>query len=462
MIGMNDRQTATNPDHPPSIAVSADPAWRSEPEIDGARQQFLRQRLTIVSDIQQGIYPFKDVRLSRADVEWLLLTHEQGRGPIEWGDPSQRERQGLDLRGANLQRVNLRSLPLARLRGGLTREEWAGTTLEQRALAGVRLEQVDLSEAHLEGAVLRNAFLQGATLRATQLEQAVFFQAHLEQAYLRKAHLEGTNMIYAHLEGAYVRDTWLMGADLRHAVCDNATNLEGATLLDKKWGCVLLADVHWGDCHLAVIDWRRVLPLGDETLARALPLQSGRASNAQEKQEYLDAYQAAVRAYRQLANAMRAQGMNEEAAPFAYRAQLLQREVLWRQFLWGQVSASQGLPGRDHRMLRDLWRRAGKLGAALFSWFLDVLAGYGYKPGRSLGIYLLTIAAFTTCYLVLGHLQFREALIFSVTAFHGRGFFPGPFTLSDPVTALAALEAVVGLFIEISFIATFTQRFFGR
>jgi len=27
---------------------------------------------------------------------------------------------------------------------------------------------------------------------------------------------------------------------------------------------------------------------------------------------------------------------------------------------------------------------------------------------------------------------------------------------------LAALEAVIGLFIEISFIATFTQRFFGK
>jgi hypothetical protein len=31
-----------------------------------------------------------------------------------------------------------------------------------------------------------------------------------------------------------------------------------------------------------------------------------------------------------------------------------------------------------------------------------------------------------------------------------------------PLTGLAAVEAVVGLFIEISFIATFTQRFFGR
>lgn len=35
-------------------------------------------------------------------------------------------------------------------------------------------------------------------------------------------------------------------------------------------------------------------------------------------------------------------------------------------------------------------------------------------------------------------------------------------SLGDPVAILAAFEAVVGLFIEITFIATFTQRFFAR
>jgi hypothetical protein len=55
-----------------------------------------------------------------------------------------------------------------------------------------------------------------------------------------------------------------------------------------------------------------------------------------------------------------------------------------------------------------------------------------------------------------------EALIFSTTSFHGRGFLPGPFSLGSPITGLAAVEVVIGLFIEISFIATFTQRFFGR
>ncbi len=440
------------------------PAWRTQPEIDSERQLFLRQRLMIAPDIQQGIYPFKEVSLTRADVEWLLITHEQGRGSIEWSDTSQRERLGLDLRGANLRHVNLRGLPLARLRGGLTREEWAATTLEQRALAGVHLERADLSEAHLEGALLRGAFLQGASLRATRLEQAVLFQAHFEQAYLRMAHLEGANMMYVHLEGTYLRKAWLTGADLRHAVCDNATNLEKVTLVDRKWGCTLLADVHWGDCNLAVIDWRRVMPLGDEVFAHSVTSQHECARSVKEKQYHLDIYQAGVRAYRQLANAMQGQGMNEEAIPFAYRAQLLQREVHWRYVRWGQLSPSQtgSLPEGSHQLLPNLWRKVRSFEAYIFSWFLDILAGYGYKPGRSLSIYLLMIAGFATCYLALGHLPPGEALIFSVTAFHGRGFFPGPFALGDPVTAFAAVEAVVGLFIEISFIATFTQRFFGR
>ena len=445
----------------PSLTLTV---WRTESEIDSTRQAFLRERLTVVPDIQQGIYPFKDIALTRADIEWLLMTHEQGRGPVEWSDTAQHERQGIDLRGANVQHINLRNLPLARLRGGLTQEEWIATTLEQRAQAGVHLERADLSGAHLEGALLRGAFLQGVSLRATILEQAVLFQAHLEQAYLRKAHLEGANLMYAHLEGTYLRKACLKGADLRHAICDNTTNLEKTTLVDKQWGCIMLADVHWGDCNLALVDWRRIVPLGDEALARSSSLSSVHKKPLKEKQHYLDTYQAAARAYRQLANAMRAQGMNEEAMPFAYRSQVLQRAILWRHLLWGtDISFEEQTQHTGVRQgMHVVWDKLRTGIAYLFSWFLDILAGYGYKPERSLIIYLLTIILFTLVYHFAGALPFREALIFSVTAFHGRGFLIGPFTLASPVTALAALEAVIGLFIEISFIATFTQRFFGR
>lgn len=439
-------------------------SWCTEPEIDAERQKFLTERLAIVPDIQRGIYPFKDVQLTRADIEWLLITHADGRGPVDWSDVQQRNRMGLDLRGADLRRVDLRNLPLTRMRSGLAREEWNLTTLEQRHMAGVHLQGADLSEAHLEGAILQGAHLEGATLRGTHLQEANLFRAHLENAYLRGAHLEQAKLRGTRMDGVNLPDAHLQGADLRNAFFDNASNLERITLCEEKSGCALLADVHWGSVNLSVVNWLPIKSLGDENKARSREINTP-ARTARERGKLLEDYHEAVRANRQLANAMRAQGMNEEAIPFAYRAQTLQREVLWRQVLWGQVSASQadGLPGgTDHQMLHNLRRRARSFGAYIFSWFLDVLAGYGYKPGRSLCIYLLMIAGFATCYMVLGHLPPREALIFSVTAFHGRGFFPGPFTLGDPVTALAALEAVVGLFIEISFIATFTQRFFGR
>jgi uncharacterized protein YjbI with pentapeptide repeats len=439
-------------------------SWRTEPEIDTERQKFLTERLAIIPDIQRGIYPFKDVSLSRADIEWLLITHEGGRGPVDWNDVEQRSRVGVDLRGADLRRVDLRNLPLARMRSGLGRDEWNLTTLEQRSMAGVHLQGADLSQAHLEGAILQGAHLEGATLRGTHMEEANLFRAYLKDAYLRRVHLEQTRLRFTHMEGAYLPEAYLQGADLRNAFFDSATNLERITLRDEQSGCALLADVQWGDVNLTVVNWLHIRILGDETKARRRERRTP-PSTEQEKSKLLEDYHEAVRAYRQLANAMRAQGMNEEAVHFAYRAQKLQKKVLWRQVVWGKGEADplqeeqqQGLwPG-----IREVRWRVLKFGAYIFSWFLDVLAGYGYKPGRSLFIYLLMIACFATCYLVLGNLSPREALIFSLTAFHGRGFFPGPFTLGDPVTALAALEAVVGLFIEISFIATFTQRFFGR
>jgi hypothetical protein len=78
--------------------------WRTEPEIDAERQKYLAERRAIVADIENSTYPFKNVKLNRADVEWLLATHENGRGPVDWNDEKQRNRLGLDLRGANLSR----------------------------------------------------------------------------------------------------------------------------------------------------------------------------------------------------------------------------------------------------------------------------------------------------------------------------------------------------------------------
>lgn len=77
--------------------------WRREPEIDAQRQEELATHRAIVPDIERGIYPFSGMKLARADIEWLLATHENGRGPVDWSDESQHWRNGLDLRGADCQ-----------------------------------------------------------------------------------------------------------------------------------------------------------------------------------------------------------------------------------------------------------------------------------------------------------------------------------------------------------------------
>ena len=91
----------------------------------------------------------------------------------------------------------------------------------------------------------------------------------------------------------------------------------------------------------------------------------------------LEEYEGAVRAYRQLAVALQPQGLNEDAVGFAYRAQMLQRTVF----------RLQGIR---------------KFGQYFFSLFLDLLAGYGYKPWRSFLAYLIVILGFATAYFLIG------------------------------------------------------------
>ena len=60
------------------------------------------------------------------------------------------------------------------------------------------------------------------------------------------------------------------------------------------------------------------------------------------------------------------------------------------------------------------------------------------------------------------HLTWYEAIVVSMTAFHGRGFFANQFQPGDPQAFVAAFEAFVGLVIEVTFIATLTRRLFGQ
>jgi hypothetical protein len=156
----------------------------------------------------------------------------------------------------------------------------------------------------------------------------------------------------------------------------------------------------------------------------------------------------AARAHHNLTIALRAQGLRIPTSNYRLREQVLE----------GKARLLEG----------------GLLGWT-FSWLLNLVAGFGERPARAFFAYLLVLFGFAGAYFALGFgglvgiglgahdaiTSPLSALVFSVTSFHGRGFFPGGLALDDPLTVLAAAEAVIGLFIEITFIATFTQRFFG-
>ena len=309
--------------------------------------------------------------------------------------------------------------------------------------------------AHLEGADLRGAHLEGADLSRAHLEGAKFTWAHLEGANLWQAHLEGARLDGAYLEGANLLVAHLEGANLRGTTLDSKTSLINVTLGEPqstlarllrrkpKWGNASLGDIRWeGPPDLTRVRWESLQRLGDE---------AGIGWRAPAIRATTLDHRAVVRAYRQVAAQLRAQGLSEEADRFAERGQIRKRKQAFRQILedW-----------------RRPWRLPGDLLRWLFSWFLAILAGYGYHPGRSVFWYLATIVGFAFAYYQLGPaaghtFQPDGAAVFSLTSFHGRGFFPGGLDIESIVTKLAAIEAVIGLLIEISFIATFTQRFFG-
>jgi uncharacterized protein YjbI with pentapeptide repeats len=179
--------------------------WRTEPTIDEERQQRLLSYYQGVVDIERGMYPFKGVRLSRADVEWLLAmegqrsAEESKRG----GNGGKRHKSfGLDLRGVDLSQVNLSDLPLMRLHAGLSLEEGRHATVEQSRAAAANLAKADLSNAQLQGAQLSWATLDEAVLVEAHLEGADLGKASLKQAILAGTHLEGVDLTKAHLEGA--------------------------------------------------------------------------------------------------------------------------------------------------------------------------------------------------------------------------------------------------------------------
>ena len=423
----------------------------------------------ILRGVQAQKVLLSGAQLTRTNLSLAQLQEANLKGAqLEEADLSGAQLQGATLYASRLERSSLTSAYLERANlsnAHLAKTDLSAAHLVEASLRAANMVEANLSDANMNGANLIGAHLTRATLRRTQAHRVIFrgVQAQganfrdmrAERANFRHAQLQKVILRNAQLSGADFRDAQLSGADLREAFFDRATIFRDAIFSGAAEGNVRVADARWSEVNLAILRESLKPPLGDEQSAhhwrfQPLTVKDGqpapsRADRLRHRQQQevrrLELYRAAARANRQLAVTLQSQGMNEEAARFSYRAQVCQRTVFRLEGLRSQ-------------------------GRWFFSWLLDGLAGYGYKPGRSIGIYLVVIAVFMGIYYGLGaavgpHLSLYEALVVSVTAFHGRGFFATTFQPGDPQAGVAALEAVIGLLIEISFIATFTQRFFG-
>lgn len=308
-----------------------------------------------------------------------------------------------------------------------------GANLPRTQLCQAVLRKASLDGACLFGADLYRAELQGARCEKADLRQSDLFGADLDRSWLwdvdfREARLERASLCATHFRGADLR-----GADLTGAWMDSTTRFR-AVKLDAN---TRIGQVVWNSVPLIQVDWSQMPQAGEEADIR------GKTPRA----ERLRSIVAAEQAYDGLAVVLQNQGVKDWASRYHLRALRLERRA---QLLRGHMLS---------------W---------FVSWLIDMLSGYGQYTGRALRAYALVVATFAVTYYGLtnyltayiptrsSHLSGVEAVVLSISSFHGRGFFPQAISLGDPIAVVAAAEAIVGLFIELVFITTFSRRVLDR
>lgn len=177
--------------------------------------------------------PRPRAKLSRARA--LELFRGPARLFAEW--QSEHERTALDLRGANLQKLDLSgrdlgwtSLVNANLRHAtLDRAVVQQADLSGADLRGASLVEVSGHETWMPGADLSEAYLARARLSSADLRGVRLVGARLDSATLADADLRGARCKTASFRGVSLHDAVLDGADLRGVVLDRA-NLDQASL----------------------------------------------------------------------------------------------------------------------------------------------------------------------------------------------------------------------------------------
>lgn len=415
---------------------------------DPDQQRKMDLNTTLEMNKRQGHNPFFSIRVrTRGELQWLIERQRVS------GSLNPNAAPHPDLRGADLSFVNLTGIQLAHADMRATklhRTNLAGANLEGANLSGLNLEftnlkGVNLQQATLKGAIFSQTILESATLRGANLEQANLHGADLAQMN----DLQGVCFKGADLGEVLAQQKDLSNVDFTDAHIDNAdftrANLTDADLSNVHCVGLDLSGADLGGAKIDSYDLLKQVSISKKTKLAFAAWNNVRARpyKGMKGKERLQGLRDAVRVNHQVSKALADQGLLSLASEYRLREQRMQRKVLWS----------------EHR-----------LGAWLFSWLLNLVAGYGERLGRTVTVYVATVLGFAGLYFALTNyaivrsapMTWHEVLIFSIGSFHGRSLIQSAVGLNDPLAVVAAGEALVGLFIELIFIAAFSRRFLGN
>ncbi len=431
---------------------------------------------------------------------------------------------GSHLNGARLDGVTARYVRLDRAEGfcaSLRNADLAHASFEKANFTGA-----DFFNCSAQSCVFDEASLQGAILDGADLSSSSCLKTSLSTARLRGTCLQSCNFVGANLDNvemssrtrldgmllwetdgaAQVVDTIWNGADVSHIDWTHVKvlgdELEAIRLrehnretfrkykrrldgLNEQWHSAKpmrrMAKIkqQLADGKLDEAGTTEALSFIEKYANLANEIQEVRA---EAERSYLGlglvppAVERAIRSNRQVGLILRSQGINEHAVRFQYRAERLKRLLLIAK-LQGPFYVSTD-PSKGRKRLRNVinairkaavWTSTHTLFAMRYSvsWLFDITCGYGYKPLNAVGCYVIAIVGFGFGFSILSGIAFwPNALAFSVTSFHGRGYETlingANGSIPHDAVFLAAFEAVVGLLLEVTFIASFTRRVFDR
>lgn len=444
---MSDEQDQSSTDDstnepPPGRDVNDEPTPKRQAEL----------RAAYVANNMAGKPPYGGVVIStRGEVDWMVKERGWGTGGFESFEEAINFRSArfsaAALSHINFAHADLRDAVIANCtfsNANLVSSDLSGANIVNSTFDDADLTLADLSDIFITESPFNKADLSFANLSGAFINQGIFNNAIFTMADLSGARIGDTTFNDANFVGAKVCGAILVadfsGVDMTQTRMDSATMLGGARdaddafLLNEK---SRLLDVAWNGAILANVPWDKLTRLGDEDDIKA----------ATSRIERVNALRDAARAYRGLAKALQAQGQTDPAIRYRKRELQLERRAQFRRFAFGS------------------W---------IFSWLFNIVAGYGDRPKRAFFCYLTVVGFFTGVYWAITnqvfgfiqshsvHLAWYEAIVLSISSFHGRGFFPNSLSLGDPIALVAAAEAVIGLFIELILVATFTQRLFAR